>query len=144
VVQRADDAAGAEPGSALTGISHLDLSVSDRHVSARWYAAVLGFRIRGDRYNERAGLEWTHVEHPCGLSIGLVQHPDNPGSAFDERRVGLDHVSFAVASRQEVERIAAHAARHGSTVSVTETEEVVVCVLRDPDRIQVEVCARKD
>ena len=79
----------------LTGLSHLDLSVSDRHTSARWYAGVLGFEIRGDRFNETARLPWVHLMHPCGLSMGLVEHPGNPGEPFDERRCGLDHVSFA-------------------------------------------------
>jgi catechol 2,3-dioxygenase-like lactoylglutathione lyase family enzyme len=85
-------------GTPLIGLSHLDLSVSDRHASAEWYASVLGFEIRGDRWNEVARLRWTHLVHPCGLSVGLVEHPDNPGDPFDERRAGLDHVSFAVAS----------------------------------------------
>lgn len=40
----------------LTGLSHLDLSVSDRHASAQWYSDVLGFEIRGDRLNEAARL----------------------------------------------------------------------------------------
>jgi hypothetical protein len=31
--------------------------------------------------------------------MGLVEHPDNPGEPFDERRTGLDHMSFAVATR---------------------------------------------
>jgi catechol-2,3-dioxygenase len=44
-------------GSPLSGISHLDLSVLNRHASAEWYAEVLGFEIRGDRFNEKLAFD---------------------------------------------------------------------------------------
>lgn len=125
----------------LSGLSHLDLSVSDRHTSAEWYADVLGFEILGDRFNEAARLPWIQLAHPCGLSMGLVEHLDNPGEPFDERRTGLDHVSFAVESREDVDDLARRAAAHGRPAcSVKETARAVLLVLRDPDNIQVEVC----
>jgi glyoxylase I family protein len=125
----------------LRGLSHLDLSVSDRHASARWYADVLGFEIRGDRFNASAGLQWIHVVHPCGLRMGLVEHPDNPGEPFDERRTGLDHVSFAVASRHDVDDLAHRSAVRGYTEgSVQDTDNAALLVLRDPDNIQIELC----
>ena len=124
----------------LTGLSHLDLSVSDRHASAQWYADMLGFEIRGDRFNEAAGLPWVHLAHPCGLSIGLVEHPDNPGEPFDERRTGLDHLSFAVSTRADIDELARRVAAHGRGAVVTDTAHAALLVLRDPDRIQVEVC----
>jgi hypothetical protein len=77
----------------LIALSHLDLSVSDRHESAMWYAGVLEFETQGDRFNEVAQLPWIHLAHPCRLSVGLGQHPDSPGEPFDERHPGLDHVS---------------------------------------------------
>jgi glyoxylase I family protein len=126
----------------LTGLSHLDLSVSDRHASAGWYAAVLGFEIRGDRFNEAAALHWIHLVHPaCGLSLGLVEHPDNPGAPFDERRSGLDHVSFAVSARADIEDLAQRIGDLGHEApAITETTDALLLVLRDPDNIQVEVC----
>jgi glyoxylase I family protein len=127
--------------TSLTGLSHLDLSVSDRHTSAQWYADVLGFEIRGDRFNEAAQLPWVHLLHPCGLSIGLVEHPDNLGDLFDERRSGLDHVSFAVATREDVLELARRVAAHGhGDAAVNDTPRAALLVLRDPDRIQIEVC----
>ena len=35
--------------------------------------------------------------------MGFEQHDANPGSPFDERRVGLDHLSWAVESREELD-----------------------------------------
>ena len=125
----------------LSGLSHLDLSVSDRHASAEWYAAVLGFEIQGDRFNEAAHLPWVQLMHPCGLSIGLVEHPDHRGEPFDEARTGLDHVSFAVRSREDIFELAGRAEAHGGAApSVKETASAVLLGLRDPDHIQVEVC----
>ena len=82
-----------------------------------------------------------HVVHPCGLSMGLVEHPDNPGAPFDERRAGLDHVSFAAATRQDVESLARRVASLGyGDAAVVDRAHAVLLVLRDPDNIQVEVC----
>jgi glyoxylase I family protein len=36
---------------------------------------------------------WT-MTHPCGLVVTAVAHAGGDASAFDERRVGLDHVRF--------------------------------------------------
>jgi hypothetical protein len=33
--------------------------------------------------------------------MGLVEHSDNAGEPSDERRTGLDHASFAVATRED-------------------------------------------
>ncbi len=128
-------------GTPLDGLSHLDLSVSDRHTSARWYADVLGFEIRGDRFNDAAQLHWVHLVHPCGLSMGLVEHPDNPGEPFDERRSGLDHVSFAVATREDVDSLARRVSDSGyGDPAIEDSAQAVLVVLRDPDHIQIEVC----
>jgi catechol 2,3-dioxygenase-like lactoylglutathione lyase family enzyme len=127
--------------TSLVGLSHLDLSVANRHASAQWYADVLGFEIRGDRFNQTAQLPWIHLVHPCGLSIGLVEHPKNPGDPFDERRSGLDHVSFAVATREDVVELARRVTADGrGAAAVNETSRAVLVVLRDPDHIQIEVC----
>jgi glyoxylase I family protein len=129
------------PGAPLEGLSHLDLSVTDRHESARWYADVLGFEIRGDRFNQAAQLHWIHLVHPCGLSMGLIEHPDNPGEPFDERRSGLDHVSFAVPTPDAVDLFAHRAIEHGGAKPViSQSPHAVVLVLRDPDHIQLEIC----
>jgi glyoxylase I family protein len=100
-----------------------------------------GFEIRGDRFNEAAQLAWVHPVQPCGLSIGLVEHTDNPGVSFDERRAGLDHVSYAVATRPDVEGVARRVGELGyGDTAVIDTARAALVVLWDPDNIQVEVC----
>ena len=143
VAAREHDSRVGEAGvPALTGVSHIDLSVSDRMVSARWYESVLGFEMRGERFNESAGLLWVHLIHPSsGVSVGLVEHPDNSGERFDERRCGLDHLSLAVAGREDLEAIARRLGELGIQVHIVDSDVASVIVLRDPDNIQLELCA---
>lgn len=38
------------------------------------------------------------------LSVGLHTHPANQGEPFSETRTGLDHVSFLVPDRPDLDR----------------------------------------
>jgi catechol 2,3-dioxygenase-like lactoylglutathione lyase family enzyme len=126
----------------ITGVSHIDLSVADRERSARWYCSVLGFDLRERRFNEDAGLPWILLVHPAGASLALVQHPDNCGESFDERRCGLDHLSFTVATRADLEAFRHRLAQAGVVAPpIVDTDTASVIVLRDPDNIQIELCA---
>jgi catechol 2,3-dioxygenase-like lactoylglutathione lyase family enzyme len=81
-----------------------DRSASDLIVSAPWYEAVFGTDPVIDEDTE-PDLHHTVWVVGTGLLIGLHQHATPaPVEAFSEYRVGLDHVSFAVASRDELER----------------------------------------
>jgi hypothetical protein len=68
-------------------------------ISARWYESVLGFEMQGERFNEAADLPWVRLIHPIsGVSLGLVEHPDNPGGRFG--RASLWAGSFELCGRQ--------------------------------------------
>ncbi len=75
--------------------------------------------------------------------VGLAHHPKRSGDAFDERRTGLDHLSFAVTDRQELEEWARHLDRLGVAHSGVKSFETpfpfALLVFRDPDGIQLEV-----
>src|SRR5882724_5882455 len=85
-------------------IHHLGLTVRDVEASVLWYARVLGF--------ERVG-EWDSPDgtrrkvflrhHGLRTRLGLTQHRGGGQDVFDERRVGLDHLAFAVADRVELD-----------------------------------------
>jgi glyoxylase I family protein len=77
------------------------------------------------------------------LLLGL--QPVAPaGDRFDEDRVGLDHLSFSVASHRELEVAAdlfdQHGVPHGD---ITELAAFGIYILpfRDPDNIQLELTA---
>lgn len=126
---------------AITGISHVDLSVTDIDASEAWYRELLGaVPLFGGR-NEEHHLEARYIMVPdAGVVIGLEQHDRNDGSSFDEGRVGLDHLAFNVADRAELDAWVARLDELGiSHGGITEQEPWDVLVFRDPDNIQLEL-----
>jgi glyoxylase I family protein len=125
--------------TAFTGISHLDLSVSDVDASASWYERVLGLRrLKRVELPTRTMIVLFH--QASGLIIGLNQHQGAPDEPFDERRAGLDHVGFAVENREDLDGWQARLAELGVAHSpVGDTESGSALVFRDPDQIQLEM-----
>ena len=121
----------------FTGISHLDLSVSDAEASASWYERVLGLhRVRRVDFAQRTMIVLVHGS--TGLVIGLNHHHGH-GERFDERRSGLDHVGFAVATRDDLLAWEARLSDLGVEHSpVTDATSGTALVFRDPDNIQLE------
>jgi len=124
----------------IAGISHVDLSVTDLAASEEWYRNLLGMSpLFGGRNDERRYDVRYLIEPRSGVVIGLEQHDANPGTEFDERRVGLDHLSFAVEDRAALDVWLARLDELGVPHSgITEEEFWDVLVLRDPDNIQLE------
>lgn len=122
----------------LKGFSHIDLTVSDRERSAAWWQDVMGFTIaqrwRGDSFDVIT------LMHPSGLVVSVMTH-DAPGSgAFDERRIGLDHLAFQVADRDELRRWEAHLeANNVAHSGIADMAYGPALVFRDPDNIQLEL-----
>jgi len=91
-------------------------------------------RSRGESFDI-----WAHV-HPKGLVVNVMTHDGGPTDAFDERRVGLDHLSFAVADRAELERWTTHLDAHKVPHSgVIDAHFGATVVFRDPDNMQLEL-----
>jgi glyoxylase I family protein len=83
-------------------ITHVALTVTDLSRSVPWYEALFGSKPVLD---EDTG-PFRHVVWLLGgqTLVGLHQFPDlTSAEAFDERRVGLDHLAFACATRKELE-----------------------------------------
>lgn len=125
---------------AITGFPHLSLSVTDRSRSTRWYVDVLGFEIHAEI--EGAGFQRTRLRHPhSGLTVTLTEHADGPRDRFDERRTGMDHVAFGVATMAEIE----DAKRRFESLGVEHSEikrregSGAILTFRDPDGIQLEL-----
>src|SRR5215213_9513806 len=85
------------------GIHHLRLTVTDVDRSRDFYTGVLGFAVVMD-------LHPGYFLSNGSVGLGLGPHPDPanaaPADRFDENRVGLDHLSFGVGSRDELEQAA--------------------------------------
>jgi glyoxylase I family protein len=88
----------------ITGVAHVELSVRDLDTSSQWYCRLLGAREVFREPNEAENLVACAIFEPNSkLVLAFTQHLAPTEGAFDVRRVGLDHVSFAVADRAALE-----------------------------------------
>jgi glyoxylase I family protein len=54
-------------------------------------------------------IEFRSLVHPSGLAVTALTHDGTAKSdAFDEQRVGLDHLAFRVSDRDELHRSVTH------------------------------------
>src|SRR5215468_396773 len=91
----------------VTGYHHFAPTVSDVEASAQWYERVFGMTrlpVAFPHYGgEKGGYAVVLMEPRSGIVLGLHHHDTNPGQPFDERRTGLDHMSFSVAGRADLD-----------------------------------------
>ncbi|MGH9919285.1 MAG: VOC family protein [Nitrososphaerales archaeon] len=125
----------------LSGLHHLAINVQDLEVSESWYRDVLGFSLLFPY--DTSEFERRLMRHPSGVVIGLTRHlhPD-AGAEFNERRTGLDHIAFAVADLDELERWGRRLSDAGvqhSGVKVTPVTGSALIAFRDPSNIQLEM-----
>jgi catechol 2,3-dioxygenase-like lactoylglutathione lyase family enzyme len=135
----------------IGGIHHLRLTVTDVARSRAFYTNLLGFGVAAETpppgdagYNAVNAILFGGVVLIKGsLLLGL--RPVAPlTDCFDEDRVGLDHLSFTVGSRAELEEARQILAREGvSHGDITELPSFGIAILpfRDPDNIQLELTA---
>ena len=128
----------------IRGIHHFGLTVRDVDTSAAWYEDVLGFRRVGDFEAPDGERRKVFLRHE-GLQtrLGLTEHRAGSADPFDERRVGLDHLAFAVDGRGDLdtwaERLRAAGVTHSAVATANSIPGAAVLVFRDPDNIQLEV-----
>ena len=139
-------------GQIPTGeIHHLRLTVTDVDRSRRFYTSLLGFQVAvesppdddpsaGEVYKILFGGV---VMIRGNLLMGL--RPLAPAEdRFDPDRVGLDHLSFGVDSRADLERavqlLDEAGVTHGDITSVP-SFEIDVLSFEDPDGVQLELTA---
>src|SRR4030081_601108 len=91
-------------------IHHLRLTVTDINRSRAFYTSLLGFDVAVDSPPDddpNAAAARTNLFGVCVMIRGnllLGLRPMAPGGdRFNEDRVGLDHLSFGVGSRAELE-----------------------------------------
>lgn|GEM_PF-352016 len=128
----------------INGLSHLGLTVRDAEASAAWYADVLGFQRVGEFDSPDGARRKVFLRH-TGLNarLGLTEHRGGSHDLFDETRVGLDHLAFAVSDSAELEewaiRLEAATVAHSTIAPANSIPGAGVLVFRDPDNIQLEL-----
>ena len=143
---------GAVPGQIPTGeIHHLRLTVTDLARSREFYTQLLGFEV---------AVESPPADDPSAAEAfkvlfgGVVMARGNlimglrpmapSGDRFDPDRVGLDHLSFNVASRGDLEQAMRLFDERGvSHGEITRLPGFAIDVLpfEDPDGVQLELTA---
>lgn len=133
-----------------TGIHHIRLTVTDIERSRRFYQDVLGFSVaaespagpddpavRADPFRLYGGV----VFEVHGLLLGL-RPVAAPGDRFDADRTGLDHLSFTVATRDDLAaaaaRLTAAGIRHGEIIEMDQFG-IAILSFDDPDGIHLEL-----
>lgn len=123
-------------------VHHLTLTVSDLQRSCEFYSAVLGFQVAVD-----LGYRYIMSNGKALMAISLP--PDGKkaqnGDRFNENRIGLDHISFSVDSRADMEEALSlldqKGVEHGEIRDLGPDLGIYVMAFRDPDHIQLELTA---
>ncbi len=122
-------------------ITHVALTVRDLEASVPWYTQLFD---AAPVLDEDTG-PFRHVVWSLGgqTLVGLHQFPDPADTeAFNERRLGLDHLAFACAGRDELVawqgRLEELAIDHGGIVDAPYGSGLS---FRDPDNIALEFFA---
>lgn len=124
---------------ALSGVSHVGLTVSDLAASKEWYAKVLQWQPQFD--GEGNGTTFSSGQLPGGFQLVLRQHAEGTGQPFSERQPGLDHLSFAC-SRDDIDDLLVRLQEAGAVWSpVAEEPWGHLLNFRDPDNIALEFVA---
>ncbi len=134
-----------------SGFAHVRLTVTDIARSKAFYDRVFGWPVVVDRSGavDEPGVR----ESPEQFFGGTVyQTPDGTlfglrpvgNTRFDPDRTGLDHVSFAVDSRAELERAAIALSgagiEHGEVTDLADAG-IAILSFQDPDDINIELTA---
>jgi glyoxylase I family protein len=132
-------AGDAQPSAPITGLSHVQLLVSDVGASAKWYSAVLGLVPFADDPD----IGYVALKHRGGRFVVVLTRAASPsqrlpGPASD----GLDHLALAVPDGAALEDWAAHLTDVGIDHAGVVLEGGHPSLqLRDPDGIAIELVA---
>ncbi len=115
--------------------------------SAEWYERIFGLNrvpvLFPHHGAEESGYAVLLLDPRSGIAIGLHHHEANPGQPFQENRTGLDHISFGVADRTDLDAWARWldelGVEHSGVIDTDNPVPYSVLVFRDPDNIQLEL-----
>jgi catechol 2,3-dioxygenase-like lactoylglutathione lyase family enzyme len=121
--------------SSFPAFNHYALTVSNLQRSIEWYERLFESPpvgvIEGDNFRAALWSEPMFAIHE--------NQQQRKGDVFDEFRIGLDHIAFGCASREELEswpaRLNALGIEHGE---ILDRSYGAGLAFRDPDNIQLE------
>lgn len=131
----------------VSAYSHVRLTVTDIQRSRAFYDAVFALPVLAELPPDadeatRERLAWLDGGIVYRFGGSLLGLRPVGGDAFDENRVGLDHLSFAVASRADIDAAAATLDSLGvAHEPVKDIGAAYILEFRDPDNIALELFA---
>jgi len=125
----------------IAGIHHVSVTVTDVERSVPWYSDVLGLtKLMDEQHPNDAGYAVVLGKPDFSFCVGLHTHPTNASERFSEVRTGLDHISFTVSDRAELDAWEKRLTELGVEHSpINDRGAYAVLVFRDPDNIQLEM-----
>ena len=124
-----------------TGVHHIRLIVTDPIRSRDFYTSLLNFTVAAELPQ---GFVLTNGNMLLGMTSPWDASQALPNDRFSPNRVGLDHLSFSVASKAELHKAAAlfeeHGVEHGEVRDLPPFG-ITILSFSDPDGIQVELTA---
>jgi glyoxylase I family protein len=125
----------------IKGFSHVQLIVSDIEATIHWYGVVLG--VQPFARGSFADGEYAALRSATGRFVIGIQTSAPPSATGEAARM-IDHVSFAVEDRTDLERhrdeIVAAGIEAGEMIEEAASWNVR---FRDPDGLLVELTAAK-
>jgi glyoxylase I family protein len=127
------------PSAPITGLSHVQLLVTDVAVSAHWYSTVLSLVP----YAEDLSIGYVALRQPGARLVVVLTQRAEPASARTEPGdEALDHIAFAVSDGTSLQSWADHLLdsgieHHGIILENNHPS----LQLRDPDGIAIELVA---
>ena len=124
----------------ITGIAHVELSVTDLDRSVEWWCRLLGAKDVWRGANEKGGYKACAILEPVTRTVlAFTEHAAEKHVPFSPLVPGLDHLSFRVADRAAVDAWAAWMDEIGVAHDPIDEKQTTAAVnLRDPDGIALE------
>lgn len=122
-------------------LEHVDIMVSDLERSGAFWGAFLNELGYHEYARSSSGWSWTNDESTVFLLQAEREHLHPP---YHRKRVGLNHLAFAVSSRAKVDALAASLHRRGVDLlygGPRSGRTSYAVFFEDPDRIKVEVAS---
>ena len=135
------DDASPPTGGPITGLSHVQLSVSDVAASAEWYTAALGL----ESYAADPDFGYVALRHRVARVVFVLTARANvepPAGIVVPAGGSLDHLAFAVPDGDALDEWAGHLTRIGIDHPGVVLENGNPSLqLRDPDGVAIELVA---
>jgi len=133
----------------VEGFSHVRLTVTDIARSREFYESVFGWEVAyevpdgaDEATREQLGFLFGGVIYQFGGGLFGLRPVAPSSDEFSEDRVGLDHVSFSVASLEALTSAAATLDELGiAHEEIKDLGQMAILEFRDPDGVALELTA---